>query len=189
MKIGLVPISAKPYHAGHHYLIETASAKNDKVIVYASTSDRKRKGEFPICGDTMRAIWQEEILKIMPENVEVVFGGSPVRKVYEIIGEACDDTSVLDTFTVYSDVVDTKMNYSAQNRKKYMEPLWSDNRVSFAAEVIPESFIRGSGAPDIRAEDVRRHLKNQDFLSFSACMPSGLNSYSCWTRLLKSSNK
>ena len=72
MKIGLVPISAKPYHAGHHYLIETAAAKNDKVIVFASTSDRKRKGEFPVCGKTMHGIWQDEILKIMPENVDVV---------------------------------------------------------------------------------------------------------------------
>ena len=187
MKIGLVPISAKPYHAGHHYLIETAAAKNDRVIVFASTSDRKRKGEFPVCGKTMHGIWQDEILKIMPENVDVVFGGSPVRKVYEAIGDACDDSSSLDVFTVYSDVVDTKMNYSTKNREKYMEPLWSDNRISFAAETMPESFIRGAGAPDIRAEDVRGHLKDRDFVSFSSCMPSGLNSYACWSRLLKSS--
>ena len=56
MKIGLVPVSAKPYHAGHHYLIETAASKNDKVIVYASTSDRKRKGEFPVSGRVMQLV-------------------------------------------------------------------------------------------------------------------------------------
>ena len=88
MKIGLVPVSAKPYHAGHHYLIETAASKNDKVIVYASTSDRKRKGEFPVSGRVMQDIWVNEILQLMPENVDVVFGGSPVRKVYEAIGDA-----------------------------------------------------------------------------------------------------
>ena len=184
MKIGLVPVSAKPYHAGHHYLIETAASLNEKIIVFASTSDRHRKGEFAVSGDVMHNIWVSEILRILPDNVEVVFGGSPVRKVYEIIGESCEDISSSDSFTIYSDVVDTKQNYSTQQREKYMNPLWSDGRVSFAAESMPESFIRGAGAPDIRAEDVRRHLQNRDFVSFCESMPPALNSYACWTKLL-----
>jgi len=184
MKIGLVPISAKPYHAGHHYLIEAAAAKNDKVIVYASTSDRKRQGEFAVEGTIMRDIWETEILKIMPENVDVVFGGSPVRKVYEAIGEACDNGDVNTRFSVYSDVVDTKQNYPVENRIKYMNPLWSGGLVEFPAETLPELFIRGAGAPDIRAEDVRTHLQNRDFISFNKCMPARLNSYACWSKLL-----
>ena len=28
MKIGLVPMAAKPYHAGHHALVERAAAEN-----------------------------------------------------------------------------------------------------------------------------------------------------------------
>ena len=46
MKIGLVPMAAKPYHAGHHELVKMAALQNDKVFVYVSTSDRKRKGQL-----------------------------------------------------------------------------------------------------------------------------------------------
>jgi len=53
MKIGLVPMSAKPYHAGHHMLVELAAISeitdevkslelpvNDKVAVFVSFSSR-----------------------------------------------------------------------------------------------------------------------------------------------------
>lgn len=53
MKIGLVPMSAKPYHAGHHMLVELAAIAeitdevkslelpiNDEVIVFVSFSSR-----------------------------------------------------------------------------------------------------------------------------------------------------
>ena len=33
-KIGLVPVSGKPYHSGHHAMVEIASAENDEVIPY-----------------------------------------------------------------------------------------------------------------------------------------------------------
>lgn len=184
MKIGLVPISAKPYHAGHHYLIETAAASNDKVIVFASTSDRCRKGEYSVYGNIMKEIWVNEIVPLLPDNVDIVYGGSPVRKVYETIGDACDAGNIDVKYSVYSDVVDTKKNYPFKNRDKYMNPLWSGGNIEFPAETLPESFIRGSAAPDVRGEDVRNHLQNNNFIAFSACMPTGINSYACW-RLLK----
>ena len=183
MKIGLVPVSAKPYHVGHHYLIEVASAENDKVIVFASTSDRNRAGEYPVLGKVMEKIWVNEIIPALPKNVDVVFGGSPVRKVYEAIGAACESGNLETKYSVYSDVVDTKQNYSMENRTKYMNPLWHTGLVEFPAETLPESFIRGSAAPDCSGEDVRKHLQNNDFVSFSACMPAEVNSYACWRYL------
>ena len=183
MKVGLVPISAKPYHAGHHYLVELAAKSNDKVILFVSTSDRVRRGEYPVLGETMKKIWVNEILPILPSNVDVVFGGSPVRKVYETIGESCEACDIETSYRVYSDVVDTKQNYPVENRAKYMEPLWSGGLIEFPAETLPEAFIRGSNAPDIRGEDVRTHLENNDFVAFSACMPAPVNSYACWRHL------
>jgi len=183
MKIALVPISAKPYHAGHHYLIERAALENDKVLVYASTSDRIRKGEFPVMGSVMEHIWKNEIAYILPDCAEVIYGGSPVRKVYEAIGAACENVDMSTTFTVYSDVVDTKENYPTENRRKYMEPLYSAGIVKFAAEVLPEAYIRGAGAPDISATKIRKALAAGDFVKFTSYMPSGLNSYSCWNHL------
>ncbi len=53
MRIGLVPVSAKPYHIGHHALVTRAAEENDQVLLFVSTSDRKRKGEVPILGADM----------------------------------------------------------------------------------------------------------------------------------------
>lgn len=180
MKIGLVPISAKPYHAGHHYLIEQASLNNDSVLVYASISDRKRKNEYPILGSVMKEVWNNEILKTLPKNVEVVFGGSPIRKVYEIIGSACEANEDSNVFTVYSDLVDTKDNYSIENRLRYMNPLWENKLVTFAAERDPTLFIRGAGAPDVRGEDLRECLTNNDFVTFTKYVPHQIDACKYW---------
>ena len=37
--VGLVPMSAKPFHKGHMFLIQAAAEKCDRVIVYVSISD------------------------------------------------------------------------------------------------------------------------------------------------------
>ena len=113
MKIGLVPVSAKPYHAGHHALVEMAASENDLVKLFVSTSDRQRKGEFPILGDDMVRVWKEELEGIMPGNVEIEYGGSPVRKVYDALGEADKDPANEDTIVVYSDPVDTCLLYTS----------------------------------------------------------------------------
>jgi cytidyltransferase-like protein len=185
MKIGLVPISAKPYHAGHHYLVEKASSQNEKVIVYVSTSDRIKDGEFPIRGSVMKKIWAEHLLKIMPENVEIDFGGSPVRKVYEFVGSACEDLNLTDEITIYSDNEDTQSNYPIDQREKYMNPLYTANKVLFAAEVLPESFTRGGDAPNIRATMLRQCLMERNFVDFASRLPRQVNAYSIWDELLK----
>ena len=176
-------MSCKPYHAGHHYLITKAAEANDYVLVYASTSDRVRSGEFPISGEACHLIWKQEIMKILPGNVEVIFGGSPVRKVYERIGTNIENENFSEQFFIYSDVVDTKRNYSIENREKYMKPLLSRGLVRFPAEEDAENFIRGAGAPDISATEVRKSLQQHDFTKFSSYMPKGLNNYRIWKEL------
>ena len=127
MNIGLLPISAKPYHAGHHALVEMASAANDEVLLYVSVSDRKRKGELPISGADMKQIWEEEIEKILPGNVTPVYGGSPVRHVFDVLGGAEEKLVAGNyqghTYTVYSDPSDTAQNYTEASRKKYFPTL------------------------------------------------------------------
>ena len=174
MKIGLVPVSAKPYHAGHHALVELAAAQNDKVLIFVSTSSRNRKGEFPISGEDMQKIWTEHLESIMPSNSQVTYGGSPVRKVYEEIGKACEEGSE-DVYTVYSDPEDTATNYPQSYRDKYMQPLCGVGQVVFASESKPESVTRGVGTPDISGTRVRTYLQTGDFSSFAQAMPSGVN--------------
>lgn len=174
MKIGLVPVSAKPYHAGHHALVERAVAENDKVFLFVSTSDRIRKNEFPIMGNTMHKIWLEVIEPSMPSSVVIEYGGSPVRKVYEMIETACQIDNH-DVYTVYSDVEDTAANYGVQSRVSYMSPMWDAGQVVFAAERDPDAYTRGIGTPNVRGQDLRAALAAEDFSSFSKFMPTTLD--------------
>lgn len=174
MKIGLVPISAKPYHLGHHSLVELAASQNKKVFLFVSLSDRNRPGEYPISGKSMEKVWKNFIEPILPPNVEVNYGGSPVRKVYETIGEACEINS-RDIFTIYSDPEDTAVNYPSVNRDKYLQPLCRLGQVKFAAEENPDSVTRGIGTPNISGTKMREFLEAGDLASFAAGLPSSLD--------------
>ena len=186
MKIGLVPVSANPYHAGHHSLVEKAAAENDRVLLFVSTSNRHRKNEFPIDGADMSRIWREELEGIMPGNVEIQYGGSPVRKVWEALGQANDSESP-DTYVVYSDPTDTAQNYPEKNLTKYCGDLRASGQCLLAAEEDPGGFTRGEGTPNISGTKVRQMLQNKDFEGFSAAMPAGVNGQNVFDILTKKS--
>ncbi len=185
MKIGLVPVSAKPYHAGHHALVEMAAAENDLVKLFVSTSDRSRKGEFPILGDDMIRVWKEELEGIMPGNVEIEYGGSPVRKVYDALGIADKDPGNEDTLVVYSDPTDTAQNYPEKNLEKYCPTLRASGNCVLAAEENPNAFTRGEGTPNISGTKVRTMLQTGDFKGFAAAMPQGVNAQNIFNILAK----
>ena len=182
MRIGLVPISAKPYHAGHHALVTSAARDNDLVLLFVSTSDRKRKGEFPILGSSMIQVWNRYLEPIMPGNVEIRYGGSPVQKVYQALQDACGSASV-DTFVVYSDPEDTAANYPSARREKYFDELCRVGQVVFAAEENPEMFTRGVGTPDISGTKMRAALQQGDVTTFAANMPTGVDAQGIFTTL------
>jgi len=179
MKIGVVPISAKPYHIGHHALVTKAANANDQVLLFVSTSDRKRKGEVPILGSDMARIWSEEIEKILPSNVMIAYGGSPVQKVYNVLEGAEEEIlksgDIDDIYTIYSDPTDTQVNYPDRNRKKYFPTAYASGNVVFAAEEDPAAFTRGEGTPNISGTAVRQSLQACDFNAFSASLPPGVD--------------
>ena len=180
MKIGLIPMAAKPYHAGHHALVTAAAGENDEVLLYISLSDRKRKGEVPIYGADMQTVWKEEIEKILPGNVTPVYGGSPVRNVYEVLQNA--ETKLAETgdfehvYTVYSDPVDTSRNFSESQRQKYFPTVAQQGHVLFAAEENPAAFTRGEGTPNVSGTALRQSLDSCDLEAFSSGMPKGVDS-------------
>ena len=186
-RVGLIPVSGKPYHAGHHYLVEQAAADNDEVILFVSTSDRKRKGEMAILGADMLEVWKQELEKIMPSNVRIEYGGSPVRKVYDTIGQASESGTSQETYVVYSDPTDTMQNYPPKNREKYMQPLYGMGQVIFAAEEDPTRFERGAGSPDVSGTRMREAMSTGDFEAFAAGMPAGVNVENVWSILTHSS--
>lgn len=179
MKIGLFPLAAKPYHAGHHAMVEAAASENDRVILFVSTSDRKRKGEFPILGSDMSRVWKEEIEKILPGNVEVRYGGSPVRNVYAEL-EAANNGNSQDTYTVYSDPIDTANNYPEKYRQKNFADLYAKGQVLFAAEENPKAYTRGEGTPNVSGTKMRSAMQQCDFEAFKDGMPAELNAESAY---------
>jgi hypothetical protein len=182
MKIGLVPMSAKPYHAGHHALVTAAASENDSVLLFISTTDRTRKGETPIKGSDMYSIWLEHIESILPSNVTTVYGGSPIRKVYDELGSA-EQSGTENTYVVYSDPVDTAKNFPEANRLKYFPTIYDEGRVIFAAEENPAAFTRGEGTPNVSGTSVRQSLGCGDYDEFSAAMPQGLDTEAVYNKL------
>jgi hypothetical protein len=118
MNVALIPMSAKPYHAGHHKLIEVAADQNDLVVVYVSFSGRgtrrikdpldsrtikqgarkvevSKKGEVPIFGSDMKYIWEDVLLGnlSLPEHVRFIF--PEASKVVSPIGRVHDACEIL----------------------------------------------------------------------------------------------
>jgi cytidyltransferase-like protein len=174
--VGLVPMSAKPFHDGHWWLIGEAARDNDEVIVFVSTSDRKRKGQHTILGSDMKDIWNDYLEPIMPANVKIEYGGSPVRKVYEVVGDAAEKAAagqtVETTFRVYSDKTDTAQNYPEKNRQKYMQPLYDQGRIEFPGEAWQD---RSETSVTTSGTGMRLALQQGDFDTFAAGMPAPLS--------------
>ena len=105
-RVGLVPMAAKPYHAGHDGLVRIAAGECDEVQLFVSTADRKRPGEMPIFGSDMMKIWTLFIEPSLPSNVIVSYVNVPVQSVYEAleVGESRGDEGTV--FVIYSDEED-----------------------------------------------------------------------------------
>ena len=71
MRVGIVAGSFKPYHAGHHKMVEIAAENNDQVYLFVFTTDRLRKGEHPLYGKDMRKELNDHLKGILPNNVHL----------------------------------------------------------------------------------------------------------------------
>ena len=172
MTVGLVVMSGKPVHAGHHMLIEQAAAKNDQVIVYVSTSDRKRKGESPISGADMHTIWTRHLEGIMPGNVTVEYGGSPVLKIYEQLGYESERFEIGDHdvafYTIYSDPEDLSKNFPDRSMDKYAGALWR-------AGLINKQAVSRTSTVDVSGTKMRDLLAKGDERGFKSMFPDPLD--------------
>lgn len=175
MQIGLIAMSAKPFHAGHYSLIQQAAEKNDRVLVFVSLSDRARKGEPTVKGEDMRKIWQQHLLKIMPSNVSVSFDGVPIRKIYEVLG-AANTAGASDTYAVYSDPDDIAKNYPIKSRQKYFGDLYAKGNVRFEP-------ISRKGGVDVSGTQMRTYLASGDKTSFINNLPKSIDGDAVWNIL------
>jgi len=128
MKIGLIAMSGKPVTAGHWSLISTAAEENDEVLLFVSLSDRARKGQLPIRGADMSKIWNLYLEPVLPGNVKVIYGGSPIGNIYEYL-EKKNDSGAQGIFQLYSDPSDLAARFSKERLTKYLGKLWKNDQI------------------------------------------------------------
>jgi citrate lyase synthetase len=161
MKIGLIPMAAKPYHAGHDCLVRIAAEENDHVKLFVSIHDRKRRGELHISGQKMLKIWRDFITASLPKNVQVLFVDSPVKSLLEEL--RLPETSK-NTVSIYSDVEDIK---------KY-----TDKKLKAAGAQNPERIVRRgvsrTETVSISGTEMRQLLKTRSIDRFVSMLPSAL---------------
>ena len=177
MIIGIVPGAMKPYHAGHHYLVESAINECDKVTIL--TTKKARKG---ISGDSMYEVWQEYIiphlrLEYGEDRVNVRFVVSPIRTVYEDFIERLE-TEGPDghDYRIYGGTEDNNRFGSLALMKKY--PIAAAYIVNVAEEKSGD-YLRGKGkSPVAKGEWIREAIKTKNESRFQLMMPTFLQGFS-----------
>ena len=124
----MIALSAKPYHRGHDALVRIAIKECDSVTLYVSTTDRLRPGEAPVMWNDMAPMWSKHIIPSLGDKAKVVFGGSPIRKIYEAIGSE-NEAGSDDTYVVYSDPEDLEKNFPPQAMERYAGDLYAKGRI------------------------------------------------------------
>jgi hypothetical protein len=166
MKVGLVPMSAKPFHAGHDALIRLACRECEIVQVFVSLSNRERPGELPIYSKDMEVIWKKYIEKSLPENCMppiYAIHRSPVTDMMMFLEKAEKEGSD-DTFVIYADVKDIK-EYTDKKLMPYMPTLLA------AGQVQRRGIPRHT---NISGTKMRRFIAAGDVVEFSKFLPSAL---------------
>jgi hypothetical protein len=179
--IGLIGMSAKPYHAGHDGLVRIAARENDIVYLFVSLSDRRRPGEIPILGKDMDLIWKSQIEPSLPGNVKVDYGGlPPVTRVYRVLEDAKKEGST-DTFTIYSDPDDLEANYPVSSLERYGGDIWRQGQII----LMP---VERSTTTDVSGKKMRQYLSTGNKDAFIANLPSRIDGEEVWNILLQSKN-
>jgi len=161
--IGFVPGAMKPFHAGHNHLIQTALSECDRVIVFTSLKDRG-----VIKGDKMYKAWQELIIPLLPNHIEVIGVKSPVGSVYDYL-QSNGDPSI--AYRIYGGTEDIARLSNAR-----MQQYYPNLNVINVAENDPDAFIRGAGYTEIPAkgEWVRNSIQAGDIEKFKSYLPAFL---------------
>ena len=176
-RYGLMAMSAKPYHKGHHAAVLKAASECDEVRLFVSLSDRVRPGEVPILGADMEIVWKTQLEAIMPGNVVVEYVRVPVASAYDFAGkvEASGEDAVV---VFYADQEDLDKNFPEAKMSKYFPRLSAEGLV--LREPTPRLF---SGTK------MRQFLANGDERGFKSMLPDGVDGDAVWELLSASAKK
>ena len=163
MIIGLVPGAMKPYHAGHHFLVEKASEECDKVIIITTTKDRKN-----LSGKKMKLAWDKLITPKLNNNTEVSFVVSPIGTVFDMMEEE-NKNPTCHQYRIYGGTEDRQ-----RFNQDYIETKWPNikNRFINVADARKGDFQRGVGlSPLAKGEWIRSSIVCRDSEKFRSYLP------------------
>lgn len=169
--IALIPLAAKPYHAGHDGLVRIASSENDEVHLFVSISDRARTGEMKIDGETMFMIWKDYIEDALPDNVKSFIDytvTAPVSKVYNEL-ENAESQGSQDVYTIYSDVDDIR-KYTDEMLSRVAPTLFSKGQ-------IQRRGIERTETVDVSGTEMREFIEDGDIVGFTALLPPAIQQH------------
>jgi len=169
MNVGLFPMAAKPYHTGHDKAVRKASVENDIVYLFVSLSPRgltekdlrEKPDELPVTGESMKIVWEKFIEPALPHNVEIVYGGVPIKNLYDFL-TAEDSKGSEDNYNVYSDA-DDMTNYPDTSFARLAPRLFAEKKIS---RVVTDRVFS--------ATKMRRFLKSGDLTNFVQNLPPAL---------------
>lgn len=173
-KIGLIAMSAKPYHAGHDGLVRLAASENGEVHLYVSTTDRDN-----VSGAAMETVWRQLIEPVLPPNVKVTYGGSPVGNIWKELGAASEAGSE-DEYLIYSDPEDMANNFPMPRIQKYAGNLLARGKVI-------QRPIQRSETVDVSGTEMRGYIASNDKGSFMKKLPQGVDGDAYWAALVAGS--
>lgn len=161
IKIGLFGGAFKPLTKGHYSVIEKASNENDKVYLFVSTKNRKRKKQLPVYWEDMENIWKNVYEKYIPNNVHIGYVAEPVGSIIDILYNASEHQYTHCQYCVYSTHADI-INYKSPTKLKKLNFLTENNHLKF----IPvDRFFNASGTL------MRYHILYNNFDSFKNDLP------------------
>lgn len=172
MKIGLIPMSAKPYHTGHDGLVRLAASECQLVTLFVSVTDRSRPGEIIIYGDDMQSLWKKYIEQSLPGNVLPPVYTKTTSSVTEMLRflEKQESEGTDDTFVIYSDAEDAN-RFPPSKLARLMPTM-------YAAGQIRLRGIDRHETVNVSGTKMRQFLSSGDAASFSQFLPSALQPHS-----------
>lgn len=167
--LGLIPMSAKPFHNGHYYLVQKAAAECHVVKLFIGTGNRTKGAGKAITGDQMLHLWKEIYEPLMPNssNIQFVYEGVPVRNVYETLDYIKGENLGTNVAVYSGNEIEKNGKSLIWNRynKLINDVYWKDT-LTFV------SVKRGEeGSPNVSGTQMRSDLSNWNDKSFCEGLP------------------
>lgn len=115
-KVGLIAMAAKPLHAGHWEIINTALSDCEKVFLFLSVKGRKKNNEFDLSEEVAKeliTIYEENL----PHEIEIIRSNSPIGELKKFLRTFEIAPSFLENLNIYKSEKDEEFLIGSDLKK------------------------------------------------------------------------